>query len=345
MRKLSLIFFIVLVCAQGFDIWNFMGTGEAEIANHPKPTPSETPEDGVTEDGTLVNYYIPMLRDHIRNRAFRGAIENAIAKLKEKQDEIIVLDIGAGQGLLSLLAARAGATHIYGIEKHKTVASIAQEIIKLNGYEDKITLINKHSYQLTIGDGGDLPRKADILLSENLDSYFFGERMLPTVKHAREHLLVPDAQIVPCGGSVYVQFIESNWGFSSKAEVEGFNFEPFRHYRLNTSFSFDFLRHPHVNITAAHRPFQIDFEKDDIMNQQVSWDTEALATGAMNAAVVWWHLDVDKEFNFWMGPDKTTHWEQGLVLLSSDILVKKGDKLKIDVSHDMVSMTFSITKH
>ena len=43
----------------------------------------------------------------------------------------IVLDIGAGTGILSIFAARAGAKHVYAIE-FAEIATFAIEIIKKN---------------------------------------------------------------------------------------------------------------------------------------------------------------------------------------------------------------------
>ena len=52
----------------------------------------------------------------------------------------IVMDIGAGTGILSIFAAKAGAKHVYAIE-FAEIAIFAKEIIKQNGLEDKITVI------------------------------------------------------------------------------------------------------------------------------------------------------------------------------------------------------------
>jgi predicted RNA methylase len=50
-----------------------------------------------------------MLDDKVRCEAYKNAIE---ASVKGK----IVLDIGAGTGFLSVIAAKAGATHVYAVE-------------------------------------------------------------------------------------------------------------------------------------------------------------------------------------------------------------------------------------
>jgi predicted RNA methylase len=53
-----------------------------------------------------------MLKDEVRTNAFRDAIEGNPDAFKDK----IVLDVGAGTGILSIFAARAGAKHVYAVE-------------------------------------------------------------------------------------------------------------------------------------------------------------------------------------------------------------------------------------
>jgi predicted RNA methylase len=50
-----------------------------------------------------------MLNDKVRCETYKNAIK---ASVKGK----IVLDVGAGTGFLSVIAAKAGATHVYAVE-------------------------------------------------------------------------------------------------------------------------------------------------------------------------------------------------------------------------------------
>ena len=73
---------------------------------------------------------------------------NAITKNPHLFKDKIVLDVGSGTGILSIFAgifivikANAGAKHVYGVEK-ANIYIHSENIIKENGLQDKITIIN-----------------------------------------------------------------------------------------------------------------------------------------------------------------------------------------------------------
>ena len=60
-----------------------------------------------------------------------------------------MLEIGAGSGLLSIIAASLGAKCVVAIEANRHLADVATEIIKRNGYEGRIHIINRMSTDVT----------------------------------------------------------------------------------------------------------------------------------------------------------------------------------------------------
>ena len=97
--------------------------------------------------GSYSHFYIheEMLKDQVRTNAYRHAIEGNKEDFKDK----IVLDIGAGTGILSIFAARAGAKHVYAVENAE-IAFFAREIIKQNGLESKITVLKGKMEELVL---------------------------------------------------------------------------------------------------------------------------------------------------------------------------------------------------
>lgn len=56
-----------------------------------------------------------MLFDDERNQLFYLAIEKSIKKLQSQKENVYVLDIGTGTGLLSMMAVQAGANNVLGL--------------------------------------------------------------------------------------------------------------------------------------------------------------------------------------------------------------------------------------
>ncbi|EKD01306.1 sulfite reductase [Trichosporon asahii var. asahii CBS 8904] len=83
--------------------------------------------------------------------------------------DAVVLDVGAGTGILSMFAARAGAKHVYAIEA-SGLASKTRENIAANGLQSKITVIQSKVETV------ELPVKTvDIIISEWM-GYRHGKR-------------------------------------------------------------------------------------------------------------------------------------------------------------------------
>ena len=95
-----------------------------------------------------------------RNHAYASALERVI------EEDDFVLDIGAGSGLLSMLAARhTKAQHVFACEGDAALARAARGVVEANGLAERVTVINRLSNQLELGYGGEeLPTRADVIV-------------------------------------------------------------------------------------------------------------------------------------------------------------------------------------
>jgi len=137
-----------------------------------------------------------LVKDSARNAAYEGALRRVVGP------DTLVLDIGAGTGLLSLLALRAGAGRVVACEMIPAVARMAMEIAAANGVSDRLRVIPKKSNDLILGE--DLERPADVIVSEIVDSALLGEGVLPTHLDAVPRLLRPGGHVIPGRGSIMV---------------------------------------------------------------------------------------------------------------------------------------------
>ncbi|MGD1924948.1 MAG: 50S ribosomal protein L11 methyltransferase [Paracoccaceae bacterium] len=137
------------------------------------------------------NYHWQMVADAPRNAAYADAIADAV------EPGMTVLEIGAGSGLLAMIAARSGAEHVYTIEANPLMAQVAQECVARNGYADRVTVLPGHSTNMEIGK--QIPVSADVLIHEIFSADLLGEHVLPSVAHAKSELLTKNAPLLPFG--------------------------------------------------------------------------------------------------------------------------------------------------
>ena len=69
------------------------------------------------------------------------------------------------------------------------MANCAESVIATNGFSDRIKLVRKRSTDVEVGEGLDMERKANILVTEVFDTELIGEGAIGTFNHAHEHLL------------------------------------------------------------------------------------------------------------------------------------------------------------
>ncbi|CAH8575151.1 unnamed protein product [Schistosoma turkestanicum] len=212
--------------------------------------------------------YGDMLHDSDRNHKYRLAIEHTIKRLRQQYPEkpIHVLDIGTGTGLLSMMAVNAGADLVTACESFLPMAKCAMNILQNNGFIDKINVIPKHSTDLIVGL--DMPYKANVLVAELFDTELIGEGALETYRHAAEHLLTPDASLIPCAAQVYLQVVESQFLWSHHRLF------PFQYKIGDTTIDINEFQHAEIE-SCSGLPSTFDIQVSEIHledNQSVSCD-------------------------------------------------------------------------
>lgn len=270
--------------------------------------------------------FADMLHDHERNEKYFLALDQAIKKMHCRGKKANVLDIGTGTGLLSMMAAKFGADSITACEAFTPMAQCALDIMKKNGIESKIKLIQKRSTEMTVGENGDMETKANILITEVFDTELIGEGALSTFKHAQQFLLEEDRIVIPNQGTVWIQVVES------KTIQEWHKINEIRDpesgrilisppvvinqcYGSRAVHDLQLSQMPYDSFTLLSVPvimFNFDWSGKEPLtfNENVAKSTKAIASGTAHAVFMWWSLimDPDNKINLscapvWQHPD------------------------------------------
>ena len=79
----------------------------------------------------------------ISNTTFKpSTISTLLAKEMQVKEGDVAIDIGCGSGILSIIAAKLGASHVYAVDKSPDVVEIGRQNAEANGVGDKITFFS-----------------------------------------------------------------------------------------------------------------------------------------------------------------------------------------------------------
>uniref|UniRef100_A0A8D1U8B1 Protein arginine methyltransferase 9 n=1 Tax=Sus scrofa TaxID=9823 RepID=A0A8D1U8B1_PIG len=307
-------------------------------------------------------WHFIMLNDTKRNTIYNAAIQKAVC-LGSKS----VLDIGAGTGILSMFAKKAGAHSVYACELSKTMFELACDVVAANKMEAGIQLLHMKSLDIEIPKH--IPERVSLVVTETVDAGLFGEGIVESLIHAWEHLLLQPktkgengncekyGKVIPASAVIFGMAVEC-------AEIR-------RHHRvgikdvagicLPTNVKFQSPAYSSVDAEETVEPYTTEkmsrvpggylalTECFEIMTVDFNnlQELKSLATkkpdkigipvikeGVLDAIVVWFELQLDDEHSLSTSPSEETCWEQAVYPVHdlADYWIKPGDQVMMEVS-------------
>ncbi|XP_076995983.1 protein arginine N-methyltransferase 9 isoform X3 [Tamandua tetradactyla] len=237
-------------------------------------------------------WHFIMLNDTKRNMIYNAAIQKAVYSGSKS-----VLDIGAGTGILSMFAKKAGAHSVYACELSKTMYELACDVVAANKMEAGIKLLHMKSLDIEIP------------------------------KHIPERVDIKDVAGVCLPTNV--KFQSSAYScLDSEETVEPYTTEkmnrvPGGYLALTECFEImtvDFNNLQELKSLASKKPDKIGIP--------------VTKEGILDAIVVWFVLHLDDEHSLSTSPSEETCWEQAVYPVQgfADYQIKPGDHVMIEVS-------------
>ncbi|VVA16786.1 PREDICTED: histone-arginine methyltransferase [Prunus dulcis] len=294
-----------------------------------------------------------MLQDYVRTGTYYAAvIENRVDFTGR-----VVVDVGAGSGILSLFAAQAGAKHVYAVEASE-MAEYARKLIAGNpSLGQRITVIKGKVEEV------ELPEKADILISEPMGTLLINERMLETYVIARDRFLQPNGKMFPTLGRIHMAPFSDEYLFVEIANKALFwqqqNYYGVDLQPLYASAFQGYFSQPVVDafdprlLVAPSMSHVIDFTKineEDLYEFDIPLRFVAAVGTRVHGLACWFDVLFDgSTVQRWLttAPGApTTHWYQLRCVLSQPIYVMAGQEITGRlhmIAHNAQSYTIYLT--
>jgi len=279
-------------------------------------------------------WHFRIIHDRPRNEAYSRALTHFV------KPGMTVFEIGTGTGILAMLAARAGASHVYTCERRAEVAEAARAIIARNHLSDRITVIAKDARDVRLGE--DIPERADLFVAEIVDDGLLGESVLPLTELAVKNFLKPGAILLPrhisaMGCIVSGRNLRESYRMD---EVMGFDLTPFNRFsplEIGVQMRGGDAEPLSETIELIGFDLNADAFPDGIHPVSLPVNTPGTAAGVMK----WLRLDFGDGIFFENCPSQQSSWAPHLHILPDARPVKPGDIVEIEIHHEKESIFLS----
>ena len=264
--------------------------------------------------------YQALIDDPVRMDAYASALQHAVTAGS------VVVDIGAGTGVMSLLACRFGARRVYAIEPDNVI-HIARQNAAANNLADRIEFIQDLSTNVN------LPLRADVVVSDLRGILPLFQKHIPSIVHAREHLLASGGVLIPGEDSLWMAVTEEperTGHFSDRWDPGqyGLRLEGERRYLKNlmykTRVGIDRL------LTKPKCWAQLNYRNILSPNIEAEFDLPVLRDGLAYGIVAWFDTVLLDEIGFSNAPgEREAVYGRMLFPLAEPTEVRRGDTITV----------------
>jgi protein arginine N-methyltransferase 1 len=270
-----------------------------------------------------IEYHRTLIADRVRNDALQRALTAVI-----KKGQTTVADIGAGTGLIGLMAARLGAREVFLYEVAE-VAGVAAKVLKANRARN-CHLIPCHSTEMQN------PPKVDVVVSETLGNYPFEEHIIETLNDARRRFLKPGGTIIPRSLAQFIAPVIADRIHRELCAWDecGFDLSAPKTMSLNNIYVRTFAPKELLEAGASAEVWdKIDFAVANRTGRKgtVRWRLDRPTT--IFGFATWWTAELAPGITLSTAPASTrTHWEQLYFPLMQPLDMKAGEMLAVALS-------------
>lgn len=207
------------------------------------------------------------LLDFERTTAFQAAIQAVV-----RQGDI-VLDAGAGSGILSLFAAQAGAKKVYAVEVDAFLASCLKRSINANKLTPVIEVINGDIHWARV------PEHVDVLICEMMDTGLMDEMQVTAINTLHDRNIISGkSRLIPFRYETFVELGFTEFDYYGYRVFAPKHDWPHYNVRGNGWLPTSFRSH-----TRPHCVGEFDFRKPIAGAVDCTFSVQAERSGLVNA--------------------------------------------------------------
>ncbi len=261
-----------------------------------------------------------MALDTVRNAYYQKALSSVLTP------DSVVVDAGAGIGVLGLMAAKLGAGRVYLIEP-ATGLEAARQLAVANGLQDRVEFIES-----TV-ESAQIPGKADVITSVFTGNFLLEEDLLPSLLIARDRFLKPGGALIPGQGRMMIAPVSIADYYRHQIDVwcDGGLVDQslMRQFAANHLYYGDFAEQTHRQLAAPAMLNLIDFYTASEASCRSDATFSASNAGELHGFLGWFDIDFGHAWLSTSPQSKKTHWSQVFLPIPEPIAISAGDIVSI----------------
>ncbi|KAL3119496.1 hypothetical protein niasHT_009010 [Heterodera trifolii] len=319
------------------------GTKKDGIDGEHEQNTTHSEFDSRTEQGSAVQYFQfygslfqqqNMLQDFTRTATYQRAIFDNWHDFRGK----VVLDVGAGTGILSFFAAQVGAKRVYAVEA-SSMSAHCKQLVDANGFSSVIEVLSAKIEEV------ELPEQVDVIVSEPMGYMLVNERMLESFMYARKFLR-PGGRMFPTRADLHLALFTDDALYAEQQQRAAFwaqqTFHGVALGVLQEPALDELFRQPVVDawsgaiLASPSVKWTVNFERDPVERLhriQIPFTMNVKRSCHVHGLASWFDVAFDgtNGRTVWLSTAPTeplTHWYQVRCLIKRPMLVLTGQDVR-----------------
>jgi type I protein arginine methyltransferase len=272
-----------------------------------------------------------MTGDSARFNAYAKAISRSV-----RAGDVLV-EIGCGPALFSLLGCRAGAKRVYAIET-EDIIDVARQIAAANGFADRIQFFQNDSRKV------ELPERVNAIVSDIRGVLPLFNGALASLQDARRRFLAPNGVMIPRRDVLKLAIIEAEKAYSRltspwKTSVTAVDLAIPLQLVLNTGHSIavkveQLLSEPEEWCT-------LDYMGNPGPDVSGKLTFRAKRNGTAHGICVWFETELFEDIGFSAGPESPgTIYGQLFLPWLEPVVIEKGQAILVSLQANLVGKDY-----